>query len=218
MRKLSLLFVFIVLVCLCLWAGFGGIFALNFAFALVSFLLIVAVVFYLQKRKIDSLIQNASKEELEAIAEAYKSKQERLEEEEEEFFNTLECDSNLTNPMESKNDLNTPKSSESKVSKRGFLRFFTTDLKQEKASQPPTTQEIPQIQKRKFWHNFSAVNVKTGAKMFFLPLRLFAYGFLVVGILILIKHQSFDTIAFFSGLVVANILIIAGIILKNHSI
>ena len=98
------------------------------------------------------------------------------------------------------------------------LQNCKKDLKQEKASQPPTTQEIPQIQKRKFWHNFSAVNVKTGAKMFFLPLRLFAYGFLVVGILILIKHQSFDTIAFFSGLVVANILIIAGIILKNHSI
>lgn len=165
-KRLSLFFAFITLVCLCLWAGFGGIFALNFTFALVSFLLIVFIVFYLQKRKIDSLIQNASKEELEALAETYKSKQERLEEEEEEFFAK---DSNST--LEQK------------------------------------TTEIP-LKKRKFWHNFSAVNTKTGVKMFFLPLRLFAYGFLVVGILLLIKQQSFDIFAFFSGLVVANLLIL----------
>lgn len=169
MKKLSSLFAFVVCVCLCLWAGFGGIFALNFAFALVSFLLIVFVVFYLQKRKIDGLIQNASKEELEAIAEAYKSKQERLEEEEEEFF------AKDSNSLE------------------------------QKTAEIPQLQEIP-LKKRKFWHNFSAVNAKTGAKMFFLPLRLFAYGFLVVGILLLIKQQSFDVFAFFSGLVVANLL------------
>lgn len=169
MKKLSSLFAFVVCICLCLWAGFGGIFALNFTFALVSFLLIVLVVFYLQKRKIDSLIQNASKEELEAIAEAYKSKQERLEEEEEEFF------------AKDSNSLD------------------------QKTAEIPQLQEIP-LKKRKFWHNFSAVNAKTGVKMFFLPLRLFAYGFLVVGILLLIKQQSFDVFAFFSGLVVANLL------------
>lgn len=169
MKKISSLFVFVVCVCLCLWVGFGGIFAFNFTFALVSFLLIVFVVFYLQKRKINSLIQNASKEELEALAEAYKSKQERLEEEEEEFF------SKDSNSLEKK----------------------TAEILQ--------PQEIP-LKKRKFWHNFSAVNTKTGAKMFFLPLRLFAYGFLVVGILLLIKQQSFDVFAFFSGLVVANLL------------
>ena len=172
MKKLSLFFAFITLVYLCLWAGFGGIFALNFTFALVSFLLIVFIVFYLQKRKIDSLIQNASKEELEALSEAYKNKQERLEEEEEEFFAK---DSNST------------------------LEQKTTEI--------PQSQGIP-LKKRKFWHNFSAINTKTGVKMFFLPLRLFAYGFLVVGILLLIKQQSFDVFAFFSGLVVANLLIL----------
>ena len=171
MKKLSLFFAFITLVYLCLWAGFGGIFALNFTFALVSFLLIVFIVFYPQKRKIDSLIQNASKEELEAIAEAYKSKQERLEKEEEEFF------TKDSNSLEQK----------------------TTEI--------PQSQEIP-LKKCKFWHNFSTINTKTGVKMFFLPLRLFAYGFLVVGILLLIKQQSFDVFAFFSGLVVSNLLIL----------
>lgn len=177
MKKLSLFFAFISCVYLCLWAGFGGIFALNFTFALVSFLLIVFIVFYLQKRKIDSLIQNASKEELEALADAYKSKQERLEEEEEEFF------AKDSNSLEQK----------------------TTKIPQLQGI--PHSQGIP-LKKRKFWHNFSLINTKTGVKMFFLPMRLFAYGFLVVGILLLIKQQSFDVFAFFSGLVVANLLIL----------
>ncbi|MBX7490046.1 hypothetical protein [Helicobacter turcicus] len=115
-----------------------------------------------------------------ALAEAYKSKQERLEEEE-EYFKTMESENNST-----------PKNTESKEE----------------------TLEIP-LKKRKFWDNFSTIHAKTGFKIFFMPLRLLTYGILVIGILILIRHQLFNITAFFSGLVFANIFVILGIALRK---
>lgn len=162
------------------WIAFGSGFALNFSFAFLSFSLIILGGFYTQKKKILSLINNSSKEELEALIETYKSKQEKLEEEE-EFFKT----------MESQNDSNLKK----------------TKFEEE-------TQEIS-LKKHRFWDNFSAINVKTGIKIFFLPLRLLTYGILIVGILILIRHQLFNIAAFFSGLMFANIFMIFGATLKQ---
>ncbi|WP_301008820.1 hypothetical protein [Helicobacter sp. UBA3407] len=144
MKKLFLFFVFAGLVCFCFWIGFGGIFALNFTFAILSFALIVSIVFYVQKRKIQGLIQNASQEELEALSEAYKSKQERAQEEEEEFWG------------------------ESRLQE---------DSKAPTQSPQVESQEDFKPTKTRFWQNFSAQNAKTGAKMFFYPLRLFVYGF-----------------------------------------
>ncbi|WP_297812897.1 hypothetical protein [uncultured Helicobacter sp.] len=174
-------FVFIIgLFSLGVWIGFGTTFALNFIFAFLSFGLIVSIVFYIQKHKIQSLIKNATKEELEALAQFYRSKQEIAEEELRE--------------EESKD-----------------LHNLSEAMEIDKAE----SQKKPKRSKRKIWKNFSTINVKTGAKMFFLPLRLFAYGFLVIGILTLIKQQSFNALAFFSGLIVANLLIILMACLRN---
>ncbi|MBD5164746.1 hypothetical protein [Helicobacter sp.] len=181
-KKLFLLFVLVAILCLCLWVGFGGIFALNFVFAILSFSLIVSIVFYTQKRKIQSLIQNATQEELEALSEAYKSKQEIAEEEEEEFWEELES-------QDSKSHISS-----------------STPIKPQQDFKPS---------KVRFWQNFSAQNTKTGAKMFFYPLRLLAYGFLALGILILIQHQIFHSLAFFSGLIVANIFIVLALLIRN---
>lgn len=180
-KGLFLLFALVIILCLCLWVGFGGIFALNFAFAILSFSLIVSAVFYVQKRKIQNLIQNATQEELEALSEAYKSKQEIAEEEEEEFWEELES-------QDSKNHI--------------------------ASSLPPKPQGF-KPSKTRFWQNFSAQNTKTGAKMFFYPLRLLAYGFLALGIFILIQHQIFHSLAFFGGLVVANILIMLLLLMRD---
>lgn len=187
-KGLFLLFVLVVILCLCVWVGFGGIFALNFAFAILSFSLIVSVVFYTQKHKIQSLIQNATQEELEALSEAYKSKQEIAEEEEEEFWGELE----------------------------------SQDSKSYISSSMPKPQQNHRKPSRAFWQNFSAQNTKTGAKMFFYPLRLLAYGFLALGILILIRHQVFQPLAFFGGLFTANLLVVFAllanfIITNKHS-
>lgn len=180
MKKQLLLFSLIVILCLCLRVGFGGIFALNFAFAILSFSLIVSMVFYTQKRKIQNLIQNATQEELEALSEAYRSKQELAEEEEEEFWG------------------------ESQDSKNHIL-----------SSIPPKPQQDFKPIKTRFWQNFSAQNTKTGAKMFFYPLRLLAYGFLALGILFLIQCQMFHSLAFFSGLVTANIFIVLALLMRD---
>lgn len=179
-KRFFLLFVLVAILCLCLWVGFGGIFALNFVFAILSFSLIVSVVFHTQKRKIQSLIQNATQEELEALSEAYKSKQEIAEEEEEEFWEELES-------QDSKNRI-------------------PNTIKPQQRFKPS---------KVRFWQNFSVQNTKTGTKMFFYPLRLLAYGFLVLGILILIQHQIFHSLAFFSGLIVANIFIVLALLVRS---
>ncbi len=183
--KLLLVFLCVItLLCLGVWIGFGVIFTLNFTFALLSFHLIVGIVFYTQKCKVQSLIQNATQEELEALAQSYKSKQEIAEEEEEEFWEESQ------------------KIEEEKLS----ISAKNTESQEESAPNPS---------KKRFWKNFSVINAKTGVKMFFYPLRLLAYGFLVLGILILIHHQVFDSLAFFSGLIVANILIVLALLMRN---
>lgn len=204
MKKFSLLSAFIVLVCLCLWIGFDGIFTLNFAFAILSFVLIVSIVFYAQKRKIQSLIQNASQEELEALSEAYKSKQERLQEEEEEFWGELEV-------QEDSKILHNPRNlHEQNPSKCNLHRLTQSEQAESQRNFKPQ-----KTLKTRFWHNFSAQNTKTGAKIFFYPLRLFAYGFLIVGILFLISQQFFNALAFFSGLVFANILVVLFLFMRD---
>lgn len=175
MMKKTKIFILFCFVVLCVWLFLGDRFTLNFVFALFSFLLITLSVFFTQKRKILNLLNGSSKEELKALAETYKSKQERLKEEQDEFFQS-------NSYMDSK-----------------------------KIDCLHNPQEIP-LKKRKFWDNFSVLNAKTGAKIFFLPLRLLTYGVLIVGILILIHHQFFDMLAFFSGLVFANLFLIFGII------
>lgn len=163
----------------CVWLAFGNVFTLNFIFAFLSFLTIIFSVFYTQKKKILNLLNGASKEELEALVETYKSKQEKQEEEQEEFF--------LDSSQDYKNDSN-----------------FLKDPTKIYAKDSQNTQKNP-LKKRKFLDNFSTINAKTGAKIFFFPLRLLTYVILIVGILILIRHQLFDTLAFFSGLIFANI-------------
>lgn len=188
-----------------IWLTFGNQFALNFTFALFSFLIIVASVFYTQKKKILKLINHASKDELEALIETYKSKQERLEEIEGEFFTeTQKCH----NSLEDIDCKNTAKSQN--IKQYNFFTFFKKDSKkiylQNKNIQ--ATKEIPQ-KERSFWNSFNATNAKIGIGIFFFPLRLLSYSVLIVGILILIHHQMFNTLAFFCGLIFANILLIS---------
>ncbi len=182
MMKTKFFFVLFLVILCCVWLAFGNVFTLNFIFAFLSFLLIALGVFYTQKRKILKLLNGASKEELETLVEVYKSKQEKQDEEQEEFF--LDDSKSDSNFLKDSIELN------------------------EKNSQ--NTQEIPP-KKRKFLDNFSAINIKTGAKIFFFPLRLLTYGILIIGILILIQHEIFNTLAFFSGLVFANLVLILGI-------
>ncbi|WP_143440559.1 hypothetical protein [Helicobacter winghamensis] len=182
MMKTKFFFVLFLVILCCVWLAFGNVFTLNFIFAFLSFLLIALGVFYTQKRKILKLLNGASKEELETLVEVYKSKQEKQDEEQEEFF--LD---------DSKSDSN-------------FLKD-SIELNEKKSQ---NTQEIP-LKKHKFLDNFSAINIKTGAKIFFFPLRLLTYGILIIGILILIQHEIFNTLAFFSGLVFANLVLILGI-------
>ncbi|QOQ98644.1 hypothetical protein [Helicobacter winghamensis] len=182
MMKTKIFFVLFLVILCCVWLAFGNVFTLNFIFAFLSFLLIALGVFYTQKRKILKLLNGASKEELETLVKAYKSKQEKQDEEQEEFF--LDDSKSNSNFLKDSIELN------------------------EKNSQ--NTQEVP-LKKRKFLDNFSAINIKTGTKIFFFPLRLLTYGILIIGILILIHHEIFNTLAFFSGLVFANLVLILGI-------
>lgn len=69
-------------------------------------------------------------------------------------------------------------------------------------------EEKEKCEYRGFWRNFGKYSNKMGIKMFFMPFRLLAYAFLVVGFLILLKQDSLDIVGFFSGLVAANIWII----------
>lgn len=62
---------------------------------------------------------------------------------------------------------------------------------------------------RTFWGNFDKNSNKVGVKMFFMPFRLLAYVFLVVGFFILLKQDFLDIVGFFSGLVAANIIIVS---------
>lgn len=62
---------------------------------------------------------------------------------------------------------------------------------------------------RIFWGNFDKNSNKVGIKMFFMPFRLLAYAFLVIGFFILLKQGSLDIVGFFSGLVVANVMIVS---------
>ncbi|MCI5968744.1 hypothetical protein [Helicobacter sp.] len=233
MKKTKIFFVLLFVILCCVWLTFGNVFTLNFMFAFLSFLIIVLGVFYTQKQKILKLINGASKEELEALAETYKSKQEKQEEEQEEFFMESKMDSNalqseswncnltntqslsLANIKPKENTNKTTKTMDSKK-RHSFFASLTKNLFPQKSQKSPqhyqqNTQEIP-LKKRKFLDNFSAINVKTGAKIFFLPLRLLTYGILIVGILILIRHELFDTLAFFSGLAFANLVLILGIV------
>ena len=70
------------------------------------------------------------------------------------------------------------------------------------------------LKKHKFLEHFNAVNAKTGIKIFFFPMRLLGYGMLIIGVLTLINHDSFDTKAFFLGLIFANIILVLGILSK----
>lgn len=195
--KQFLVFVCIfVSLCLGVWIGFGAVITINFGFAILSFNLIVFIVFYAQKRKIQSLIQNATQEELEALAQSYKSKQEIADEEENEFWNEAESQ-NTNSPIQS-----------AQKELRNWKILPTNEV---------NTESKTNLQgKSSFWQSFNTQNIKSGTKIFFYPLRLFVYGFLVFGVLILIQHQIFHSLAFFSGLAVANFLVVFAL-LANFS-
>ena len=174
MKKSRILIFLVILFTLCgsVWICFNAVFAINFIFALLSFMLIVWITFSTQRRKINNLTQNLSEQEREALIETYKSKQEKLEELEYEFWQDYEF-----------KDSKDSKDSATKDSK----------------------QKLP---KHSFINTLKPQNLKLGAKGFFLPLRLIAYGFLVVGILILIDKNIFAPLAFFSGILSANCLLV----------
>ena len=162
-----------------LWVfGASWIFILNVIFAFVSSLLVILAVFWTQKNKIEKLINNASKEELEALESFYLSKEEK----EEEFWQRpLEASLEQLNQKEdlkSQNHLENP------------------------AQEKDSKETLP---KRKFWQNFNAQNTKLGFKIFFVPLRLLAYVFLVFGFFILLKREWLDIAGFFSGIALANV-------------
>lgn len=194
--KKGIFFSFLIIICFCIWIILGSKFAINFIFALFSFFGIVLLVFFLQKRKIQLLIQNSTKEELEALMDSYKTKQEKLEEYEEEFW------------QDTKEQIiyaYTPKN---------IHQTFMWSIK--KDSSILDDDKNLKLQKQKFLDNFNIAKIKTGAKLFFLPLRLLAYGFLVFGILILVQRDLFDTMGFFSGLITSNILVITYILFSSH--
>ncbi|CAM2870942.1 hypothetical protein [Helicobacter burdigaliensis] len=76
------------------------------------------------------------------------------------------------------------------------------------------SKEVPLPKKRRFWHNFDKTSSKLGMKMFFVPLRLLAYAFLVVGFLVLLKNEMLDLWGFFSGLILANVLVVLNLVVK----
>ncbi len=159
-----------------MYFGLGLEFTLNFSFALFSFFLIVLTVFFIQKRKILNVIQNASKEELESLVDF-------------PFKNSAYEQTDSTKSAK--------------------------DSTEKSHNQNEETEEMDK--KQRFWHSFNAQNAKTGAKMFFVPLRLMMYGILVIGILILMQRELFDVFAFFLGLVSANVLLILWLTIPSKS-
>ncbi len=75
-------------------------------------------------------------------------------------------------------------------------------------------QERGKSEYKAFWKNFDKNSNRVGIKMFFMPFRLLAYAFLVLGFFILLKQDYLDILGFFSGLVVANIMIVGFYFLK----
>lgn len=175
----------------------NGIFIINMIFAFVSSLFVILAVFWTQKNKIEKLINNASKEELEALGNLYLSKEEK----EEEFWQE-----SLKEPqMESYSNKQEKVSNDSIQKNKGEISqsqsFLNQDLIQKKSAQ----EKSPILPKRKFWQNFNAQNTKLGFKIFFFPLRLLAYVFLVLGFFILLKREWLDIAGFFSGIALANV-------------
>ncbi|MDE5591900.1 MAG: hypothetical protein K2I63_02950 [Helicobacter sp.] len=130
---------------------FDNQFAWSFSFAFISFLSIVLVVFFAQKRKIEKIISNLKEEDLESLYVSNESEE---------------------------------------------------DLQEE-------TQENPKksLKKKKFLSNFKTVSMKTGFKMFFVPLRILAYAFLVIGFFVLLRKGIFDWLGFVIGLATAHFII-----------
>ena len=160
-RKIKIFLILFSALFIALFVFFSFSFALSFSFGFISFLFIVSVTFYVQRKKIRNLIANASEEELQALSEMYKSKEEKEEEfweetKEQSFENTKEF---------------TPK-------------------------------------KRRFWENFNKNNVKLGARTFFIPLRIVAYIFLILGFFILLKQNVLDVLGLVSGILSANIFVV----------
>ncbi|PZT47841.1 hypothetical protein B6S12_07075 [Helicobacter valdiviensis] len=180
-NKIFINFVVFLGVFLASWLFLGKIFVLNFAFAFLSFVLVILAVFYAQKRKINALIANADSKELEAISKMYESKAQKLEEE-----------------LWQEDEEDNKESLEEKI---------------EEISKNKEKDKIKIPKKRRFWQNFDKTSSKLGVKMFFMPLRLLAYAFLVVGFLILLKNEALHLWGFFSGLVFANGVVILNVVL-----
>ncbi|TLD87548.1 hypothetical protein [Helicobacter sp. MIT 05-5294] len=194
------------------WIGFDGICAINFAFAILSFSVIVLVVFYTQKRKIQNLIQNATQEELEALTQSYKSNQEIAEEEEEEFWENKTKESAQNSAVQG---LSQGLSKESQNKENPMVNSTNNaQMKSQENTSNLSQEEMPKPAKQSFLRNLNPKNIKNGTKMFFYPPRLLAYGFLMLGILILIQRQVFQPLAFFGGLIVANLLVVFALLIN----
>lgn len=79
----------------------------------------------------------------------------------------------------------------------------------EEDNNPPLVREKERGKYKAFWWSFDKHSNKIGIKMFFMPFRLLAYAFLVIGFFILLKKDFLDIVGFFSGLVMANIIIVS---------
>lgn len=173
MRKIKIFSLLFIALFIAIFSFFAFSFALSFTFGFISFLFIILATFYAQRKKIRNLIANASEEELQALSEMYKSKEEKEEEFwEEQNDKQRDCEAlQIENKkMESKSDF------------------------------------IPK--KRRFWENFNKNNVKLGVRTFFIPLRIIAYIFLILGFFILLKKDVLDVLGLVSGILFANVCVV----------
>lgn len=96
------------------------------------------------------------------------------------------------------------------------ISYQDKEIKEEEFWREDNNDSLDSLEKQKergkysaFWRNFDKNANKIGIRMFFMPFRLLAYAFLVFGFFILLKQNSLDIVGFFSGLIVANIIIIS---------
>lgn len=179
----------------------GGRFvAFSFVFAFVSFVCIAGLTFLAQKKKILRLVLGASKEEREALANLYQSKEDK-EWEEEESSQTEEVESTKGEPTTQEAQSATQATQSAEKAQAVLQTANGESIKTKDAK------EI-KIKKRRFWQGFSKESSKVGFKAFFMPLRLVAYGVFVVLFLVFLKKDWLDFVGFFSGLIVANIALV----------
>lgn len=75
--------------------------------------------------------------------------------------------------------------------------------------------EIPK--KVRFFSGVNLISIKSGFKMFFVPLRIFAYILFIIGFFILLRNNYLNLAGLFSGVLVSNVVVVLVLALKNRA-